>query len=64
MLKAVLPLAAFASFLTIGLVAGPTPADAGGIVHTRYARNAQIICYRFGCRPPLRLLFARGYQRF
>jgi hypothetical protein len=63
MLKALLPVFALASFLVMGLVI-PTPADAGGIVHTRYARNAQIICYRFGCRPPLRLLFARGYQRF
>jgi hypothetical protein len=63
MLKALLPLFALASFLVIGL-AIPTPASAGGIVHTRYARNAQIICSRFGCRPPLRLLFARGDRRF
>ena len=63
MLKTFLPLFALASFLAIGL-AVPTPADAGGIVHTRYARHAQIICYRFGCRPPVRLLFASGYPRF
>jgi hypothetical protein len=59
MLKALLPLFALASFLMIGL-AVPTPADAGGIVQTGYAKDAPIYCFRsLICRP--RFKYAQAY---
>ena len=59
MFKALLPLFALASFLMIGL-AVPTPASAGGIVQTGYAKNAPIYCFRsLICRP--RFAYALAY---
>ena len=60
MLKALFPLFALASLLTIGL-AVPTPASAGGIAQTGYQKNAQIYCFRsLICRPRFNLALVYG----